>query len=539
MTDMKPTIETKKRLSVIWILPIVALVIGVWMVVHTKLSQGPVIIISFDTAEGVVAGKTKVKYLNVDMGQVEAVALNESKDGVLLHVQLDPEARELLKQDSEFWVVRARIGAGNVSGLGTLLGGAYIEFSPGVEDVLAHRFKGLETPPMTASGSPGLRLNLYSDQAGSVGAGDSVLYNGYKVGRVESMRFDGERQQVHYDVFIDAPYDQLVHSSVRFWNVSGVELNASANGIEVLTGSLDTVLFGGIAFGVPEGVQKGDALENGAEFQLYAKYSDIQEQPFTYHLDYVMEFKQSLRGLSVGAPVEYRGIPIGYVKDILFDEVMRGEGVSERQDRPIPVLISIEPGRVGLPDSAESVETMRASIVRNVAGGLRGSLETGSLITGSLFINIDYRPNEPDAEIEELLGYQSIPTVHTGLDKIEEQVSSFLTKVNDLPLDETVMAVNGMMTTMKDTLESMDLLVKDIRSEQVGAELTQTLEETQNMLRSFGPGSSAYQAIESSMRKLNETLYNVESLTRTLNDAPNALVMPTNYPTDPQPGANN
>ena len=539
MTDMKPKIETKKRLSVIWILPIVALAIGVWMVVHTKMSKGPVITISFETAEDVVAGKTKIKYLNVNMGQVEDVTLNVAKDGVVVSVQLNPEAKDLLMKDTEFWVVRARVGAGNVSGLGTLLGGAYIELSPGTSNTKQHAFTGLETPPLTPVGAPGVKLNLYSDKAGSVSAGDAVLYNGYKVGRVEGMGFDEERKQVHYDLFIDAPFDQLVNSSVRFWNVSGVEMNASASGIEVLTGSLDTVLFGGIAFAIPDGLETGEPLENGAEFYLYDTYSDMQDQPFTYHVDYVMEFKQSLRGLVPGAPVEYRGIPVGYVKDIMFDDVMAKEGTDYEDNRPIPVLISIEPGRVGLPDSEESVQIMKSSIVRNVEAGMRGSLETGSIITGSLFINIDYRADAAPAKLGEMLGYPSIPTVQVGLDKLEAQISSFLTKVNDLPLDETMTAINGTMTAMTDTLNSMDSLVQDIHQQKVGAEIVKTLEDTQRMMRMVGPGSSAYQAFEGSMNKLNETLYNVEALTRTLNDAPNALVIQMNHPEDPQPGANN
>ncbi|WP_162026263.1 MULTISPECIES: intermembrane transport protein PqiB [unclassified Lentimonas] len=537
---MKPKIETKKRLSVIWILPIVALVIGIWMVVHTKMSKGPVITISFETAEGVVAGKTKIKYLNVNMGQVEDVTLNQDMDGVLLTVQLDPEAKHLLREDTDFWVVRARVGGGSVSGLGTLLGGAYIELSPGEKAIGKHdAFSGLETPPLTPTGAPGLKLNLYSDKAGSVSAGDVVLYNGYKVGRVEGMGFDEQRKQVHYDVFIDAPFDQLVNSSVRFWNVSGVEINASASGIEVLTGSLDTVLLGGVAFGIPDGLEDGGPVDNDAEFKLFDTYSDMQEQPFYHHLNYVMEFEQSLRGLLPGAPVEYRGIPVGYVKDILFDEVMAEEASDSEDNRPIPVLIRVEPGRVGLPDTKESVEIMKASIARNVEAGMRGSLETGSMITGSLFINIDYRTDAAPASLGATMGYATIPTVQVGLDKLEEQISSFLTKINSLPLDETMSAINGTMTAMTDTLNSMDSLVQDIHDQKVGAELVKTLEDTQRILRSFGPGSSAYQSIEGSMNKLNETLYNVEALTRTLNDTPNALVLPMNYPEDPQPGANN
>lgn len=257
MTDIvKPAVDKRKRISAIWIIPILALVIGVWMVVDTKMSQGPVITISFENAEDLVANKTKVQYLNVAVGEVESVVLNEQKDGVLVTVQMDPRARSLLKSDSEFWVVRARVGLGNVSGLGTLLGGAYIELSPGESKDPSFSYVGLETPPLTPLGAPGVRLTLWSSKAGSVSTGDAVLFNGYRVGRIEATDFDETRKQVRYDVFIDAPYDSLVNTGVRFWNISGINFKASASGIDFRTGSMDTILLGGVAFGVPEGANR-------------------------------------------------------------------------------------------------------------------------------------------------------------------------------------------------------------------------------------------------------------------------------------------
>ena len=279
MTDMKPSIDKGKRFSVIWIIPIVALVIGLSMVVQTKLSEGPTITISFDSAEGLEAGKTKVEFLNVVMGLVTDITLNPGFDGVLVTLELDPKAKTMLREDTRFWVVRARVGEGSISGLGTILSGAYIEISPGEGEQGRRDFIGLESPPLTALGAPGVKLTLYTDQAGSVSTGDSILYNGYKVGRVEGMVFDSEKVQIRYDVFIDAPYDKLVTSTVRFWNTSGINFKASAEGLDVRTGSLKTILLGGVAFGVPDGLTAGEPVENGAEYKLYKNLSDMEKQP--------------------------------------------------------------------------------------------------------------------------------------------------------------------------------------------------------------------------------------------------------------------
>ncbi len=538
MTDItKPTIDKGKRLSVIWIIPIVALALGLWMVIHTKMSEGPLIHVSFDTAEGIVAAKTKVKYLNVEVGQVEDVDLNDSMDGVVAAVRIDHDAKHLLFKDTQFWVVRARVGAGSVSGLGTLLGGAYLELSPGKEKTKHFEYVGLETPPLTPAGAPGITLDLYSKQAGSVSTGDAILYNGYKVGRVEAMEFDEEQDLVRYDLFIDAPYDQLVNDAVRFWNVSGISVKASAGGVDIKTGSLDTILLGGVAFRLPDGVEAGASVENGADFKLYDSYDALQEQPYEHSIEYVVEFSQSLRGLLPGAPVEYRGIPIGSVKRIMATELMSNP--NEQRGAPIPVLISIEPGRLGLPDTQASVDLVKNDLIESVPLGMRASLETGSIITGSLYINIDYYDNAASAQIDEFNEYTLIPSVETGLARIEQQLSDFLTKVNALPIEKTMHSVDNLVITMTEMLESVDKLLNDRNTKKLSAEMIETLTAVREILDGLSPDGQMFQSAEGSMNKLNQTLYNLDELTRTLSDKPNALILPTNFPSDPLPGANN
>jgi paraquat-inducible protein B len=531
----KPTINERNRFSVIWIVPLVALVLGLWMVVDKKMSEGPLVVVSFKTAEGIVAGNTKVKYLNVEVGQVEAISLNDSMNGVLASVRIDHDAKHLLYKDTQFWVVRARVGAGNVSGLSTLLGGTYLELSPGREKAAHLEYIGLETPPLTPAGAAGIKLNLYSEQAASVSTGDAVLYNGYKVGRVEGMGFDEAQRLVHYDLFIDAPFDQLVNGAVRFWNVSGISVNASASGIDIKTGSLDTILLGGVAFRLPDGVEAGAPVEDGADFKLYNNYAALQEQPYEYSLEYVVQFSQSLRGLLPGAPVEYRGIPIGSVTRIMPTALLADP--EQQRGAAIPVLIKIEPGRFGLADTQASVDLIKHSLTESVDQGLRASLETGSLITGSLFINIDYYDDISSAELGEFDHYSLIPSVETGFARIEQQLSDFLTKVNALPIEQTMQHFDGMVTSMSELLESVDELLNDRNTQKLSAEMTATLKDVRKILRGLSPDGQIFQSVEGSVSKINQTLYNLDELTRTLTDKPNALILPTKFPSDPLPGA--
>ncbi len=418
MTTAQPEIKEGWQFNTIWIIPLVALVLGIYMVIHTFMTEGPDITIAFKTAEGLTAGKTKIKYRNVQMGLVTEVELTEDYEGVIVHVKMDLQAKPLLREDTEFWVVTARIGLGNISGLDTLLSGAYIELAPGAGEPGKRRFTALERPPLTPAEAPGLRLTLLSERATSVSTGDVVLYKGYRVGRVESTEFDSEIRKVRYMIFIDAPFHELVDSSVRFWNYSGVTLYAGAEGFQVSTGSLETVLLGGVAFAHPPGIPAGEAVEPEAEFKLYDDYNAILENPFRHGMYYVVSFAQSLKGLLPGAPVEYRGIPVGRVERLLVKEMINeqaGKGV-EGTGEPIPVLIYVEPGRMSLPDRAASLDVMRHAISTGVRNGMRATLDTGNLLTGAKYIGIDYFDVQEEAQVGQWQQYTTIPTIGGGFD---------------------------------------------------------------------------------------------------------------------------
>lgn len=534
MTANKPSLDKRKRLPVIWFIPVLALALGVWMVVQAKLSEGPKITIQFDTADGITAEKTKIRYLNVEAGMVTDVKLTEDKQSVLVSVELVPQAAELLRENTQFWVVRARVGAGSVSGLGTLLGGAYIELSPGEGALGKLHYVGLETPPQSPVGAPGVKVKLYADKAGSVSTGDAVLYNGYNVGVVEAMSFDETKGMVRYDLFVDAPFNRLVTDTVRFWNISGFQMKASASGIEVQTGSMDTIMFGGVSFGVPEGAQAGTPVRDGTEFELYDNFAAIQEEPYVHGVDYVMAFEQSLRGLLPGAPVEYRGIEVGRVKRIMIDEMLEDK---EAVNVPIPVLVTVEPGRFGMTDSKESVDRMKGNMHRSVERGLRGTLQTGNLITGSLYISVDYRSDIEPAEVGDYKGYPMIPTVSTGLKKIEEQVSSLLEKLNDLPLEGTLEMIDDTMLALTNTLNSINAIVSDSGTQEIPAEVSKTLAEIRKVLGGLSSDSPLYQDAQAGLSKLYDVLYNLDQLSHTVKEQPNSLLFNPKLPADPVPGA--
>ncbi len=537
VTTEQADITQGRKFSGIWLIPILALALGIYMVVDNLMNEGPEIDIAFTTAEGLEQGKTKVKYRDVDMGMVQDVRLNDNFDGVIATVKLDRQALPLLRADTRFWVVTARVGVDNVSGLDTLLSGAYIQLAPGAGEEGARTFTGLEKPPVTPADAPGLRLSLTSDHASSVSAGDTVLYKGYKVGRVESMEFNPTDKLVHYQIFIDAPYHDLVNSSVRFWDGSGIAMSADANGFSVQTGSLESIVFGGVSFGLPEGVGEGEPVSENTDFKLYASYKDILENPFHFGTHYVVTFSQSIKGLLPGAPVEFRGIQIGRVERVMFKE---GQALMLKSDKegtgaPIPVLLYIEPGRMELPDKEDSIAVLQKGVTRGVAGGLRATMESGNLITGSKYISFDFYPDTPPATEGSFLGYTTIPTIETGFAQIAQTTQSILATIDALPLGDTVAGANKAIGSLNESLASLQTIMANQSTQQLPAQLDETLKELKDAISSLTPNSGPYQSLNSSLLSLNRTLGNLESLTRTLSAQPNAVLVPINQTPDPIP----
>jgi paraquat-inducible protein B len=418
------------------------------------------------------------------------------------------------------------VGRAGVSGLGTLLSGGYIQIAPGESEVMRRSFVGLEEPPVTPAGTPGIRITLTAARAGSVSAGDPVLFKGYTVGRVETEKFDPERQLLSYDVFIDAPYDKKLTHRHRFWDVSGVSAKAGADGIEVNLPALETLLIGGVEVGLPTGVGPGRPIDPGEEFQLYDSFDAVNERPYRYSLQYVVRFPQSVRGLSPGAPVEYRGIRLGQVERIMLSEIATGGG----RGVAIPVLIRLEPARIEMPDSPEGVERFRETIETAVGNGLRASLSTGNLLTGALFVTMDIYPNAEKDGLGEFADVQTIPTVPSGLEGIAQKVTVLLDKLNELPLDDTVARAEQL-------LASVDRLVASPDMQRLPQALEEAVVELRATLASLSADSELQNRLMPTITELERTLASLRQVLDTIDEQPNALIFNREYREDPRPPA--
>ncbi|AFJ47568.1 intermembrane transport protein PqiB [Shimwellia blattae] len=527
-----------KHWSPVWIFPIVTALIGAWILFYHYSHQGPEVTLITTSAEGIEGGKTTIKSRSVDVGIVESAVLTDDLLHVEIKARLKSGMEKLLHGDSVFWVVKPQIGREGVTGLGTLLSGAYIELQPGVKGEKPGRYELLDSPPLASPDAKGIRIVLESDKAGQLNPGDPVLFRGYQVGSVETSTFDPNKRDMNYQLFIKAPYDRLVTNNVRFWKDSGISVDLSSSGMRVEMGSLTTLFSGGVSFDVPTGLSVGEPVENKTAFKLYDDARSIADSLYTQHIDFLLFFKDSVRGLQIGAPVEFRGMRLGTVVSVPFNVPGLHQDVGD--DYRIPVLIRLEPERL----ASEFGETPKMDQFNNLLmRGLRASMKTGNLLTGALYVDVDFYPKEPKLkEIKTVAGYNVIPTVSGGLAQIQQKLMDTLDKINNMPvnplLEQATSTLSESQKTMRDmqqTLANVNRLTASPEMQKLPADMQNTLLELNRSLQGFQPGSAAYNKMVADMQRLDQVLRELQPVLRTINQKSNALVFEAKDKPDPQP----
>ncbi|MDP2537849.1 intermembrane transport protein PqiB [Alteromonas stellipolaris] len=538
-------ITSTKSISRIWIIPILVVVVGGWMVYQQWKNQGPLITIELQSATGIEVNKTPIKVRDLDVGQVKKITLKPDLDGVLVTARIDANASHLLTDKSDFWVVAPRISFSEVSGLNTLLSGSYIAMAANDSGKEQLNFIALERPPVTPAGTPGLHVILQSDDEFAYKPGDPIIYKGFKVGEFEDAVFNIEERVVYYDAFIEAPYHKLVTENTRFWDVSGVKLKLESSGVKMETGSLETLLANGITFGVPEGVQIGERVVENASFTIYGDVTTASNARYKLAAEYVLLVDESVRGLTVGAPVEYRGIEIGNVMAINSFPAVEGN-ILER-DYPIPVIINIYPGKVRQPDTEEGLNAIKQTMRNWLRKDLRATLRMGNVLTGGLFVDLQHVSKPDDSnEIAMLNGYEVIPTVSNEFTQITQKADAILDKINQLPLGDMVSNVLLAVEDMKLAAQSVetasddfDVLIANVDTELLNTNLNQVLLSLDSLLKNYSEGGLSQSEIKETVDTMQDTMRNLQPLLLKLNQSPNSLIFTDSNSSGIEPKAKN
>jgi paraquat-inducible protein B len=488
ITQAKVVTKKKTHLSLVWLIPLVAAGVAAWVTAAKIMSEGPKITIRFKSAEGLEAGKTKVRYNGVDVGTITDIRLADDHKAVVTTAEMAPKTESFFVEDSQMWVVRPRISGANISGLGTLISGAYIGLEIGSSPKQKHDFVALENPPIVTIDAPGRYFVLKTPDLGSLDTGTPLFFRRLQVGQVVSYKLDPDGKTFTVKAFVHAPYDQFVNSDTRFWHASGIDFSLSATGVTVQTQSVLSILIGGIAFETPATGAALQPAEANAEFQLYANRVDAFKPPARDPQTYVLVFKQSVRGLSPGAPVEFRGIPVGEVVE------MSAQVDMEAKEFSVPVLIRLDPQRLGvrLEDvGPEGLEPARRKLIDSlVAHGFRAQLRSGSLLTGSLYVTFDAFPNAAPATVDWSRTPVELPTTPSSMEALEGSIVAILNKLEKLPLDqigsEATKAIADLRITLASATKTLDSADKVIAPNQdLGPDLGATLNEVSRAARSI------------------------------------------------------
>lgn len=541
----EPELRPARRLSWFWLLPLVAAVLGLWLVKRHFDDIGEIVQVSLPSAEGLSVGKTEVRCRAVKIGELESISLTDELE-VELELRIKPRHLHLLREDSQFWVVKARISGGSVSGLATVFSGAYIELDPGVGERGERSFVGLENPPPTPNSVPGLRLELVTEDPGVVDVDSGIYFKNNLVGKVESRIFNPSREEVTLGIFIEDRYRNLVNTNSFFWGVSGLQVRVGAQGVDVELPSLSSLLKGQVAFGLMEGEVDGEEITDGYVFRLFKNLDDAEAHSFESEGEFLLLFEQSVRGLTVGASVEFRGLKVGRVSEISYGLVSNGS------DQQTPVLVQLNKRLLQKHFPPELLDEGGGGIEKALQKGLRASLKSSNLLTGQRFVDLDYYPDEEMVSMAFLDSYLVLPTVETGLGQLEERVTEVVEKINDVPikslvnqLEATTLAAQNTLHIMNEKLEStgpvllesqatlaemkaslasLNQILKAESTQSIPDDVRDTLAQINQTLKPLSNDGVVYGDLRRTMDELRSATRSIERLTETISDKPNSLL---------------
>jgi len=524
--DLPPVVVAPRRryrFQLIWIVPAMALLIGGWLALRAVMERGPVATISFATAEGLEAGKTRIRYKDVDIGLVKEVTLAPDRNRVLVTAQFLKRAEPFLVADTRFWVVRPRFTGGQLTGIGTLLSGAYIGVDVGKSTDEAREFVGVEVAPVVTAGLPGRQFLIHAKDIGSLDIGSPVFYRRLKVGEVVAYALDQDGAGVGLKIFVSAPYDQYVAPTTRFWNASGIDLTLDASGLRVQTQSAMALLVGGLAFETPPSESAPGRAAVNSTFVLHRDRAEAMKAPDGHMQVYVMNFKESLRGLSPGAPVDFRGIVVGEVLSLGVEYDPQHEWFH------FPVYVAIYPERIAIRRTATGARRDAAADARRVNDGLlkamaergfRAQLRTGNLLTGQLYIALDFFSDAKKIALNPAAVPPEFPSVNASLDDLQASLGRILKELERVPFSDIA-------DDARQALKGLDILVRRLDAE-VAPEAQKALAGLRSALanveRTLAADAPAVADIRSAAREIEHAAQAVRSLADTLDRQPEALL---------------
>jgi paraquat-inducible protein B len=508
----------RRRFSFVWLIPLVALGIAGYFGYRTILERGPLLTLRFSTAEGLADGQTQVKNKAVQLGTVEGIDLSPDNNSVIVRVRMNHVGERFLNSHARFWVVRPRLTPGDLSGFETLVSGAYIAVDPGMPGGTYQKdFVGLEEPPGVRSNEPGRTYLLMADNIGTLDTGSPVYYRDVQVGEVLGYDLGNGLGPVKVNVFVHAPWDDLVKPGTRFYDSSGIIAELQGGGFHIEFQSLSAVLTGAVTFELPQEAQGQPPAEGDSTFKLYGSEADAEAAGFQTNVKVVAYFESSVAGLAKGAPVDILGIQVGQVTDVKLLMDPR-TGMAK-----VRVAMDLQPERVVGVNGPALREAVPEDVVRRmVAQGTRAELDTASFVTGQKIVSLTKVTGAARARVTMEGNALVVPSENGGLDATIANLSDITGKIDKMPLQQIGENVNRLLITTNHTVASTNV-------QQTLQALTKTLDTANETLgtvnEDYGTDSDFQRSLAQLLAEAQDTLRSVKQLTDYLNRNPQSLLL--------------
>ena len=520
-------LRPRRWFSWVWIVPVVAAAIVIGLAIRGLADRGPLITISFTDAEGLQAGETRVRHKDVDLGTVESVFLTPDMSRVVVQARMRRSASSHLTSGTRFWIVRPRVGFGGISGLSTLVSGAYIEMYPGTGDP-ERDFLGVDDPPAIISDAPGRSFTLRAGDLGSLVGGSEIAYRGVPVGEVEGFALDRERHQIEIYAFIRAPYESLVHPESRFWNSGGVDVSVGVQGLRFRASSWQQLVSGGVSFDTPDDVLAKPPSDGGSVFRLYDTQSDALQDPRGPTLNYKVDFTGTAAGgVGPGTTVQLLGAGVGQVTaaHLQYDD--------SAQLMLTNVTLQIDPNRIEIVhrhggDAGDPVAAFGTRMQKLVASGLRAQVTTANFLTGVKVVSLDIVKDAPPARIEQKDGYAQLPS--GGSADIADILASVKSIVHHIDTVTAGPELGHAISELDRSLTNLDHITTDVQPQikPLIDSLRETADAAQRTLQAathmLGSSASSGTDLPRLIRELTEAARSIRALTDYLDQHPEALL---------------
>jgi len=528
-TDQGPPearLRPRRWFSWIWVAPLLAALIVIWLAIRALVDRGPMITISFSDAEGIQAGDTKIRHKDVDLGTVDSIYLTRDMSRVIVRARMRRSVTSHLTANTRFWIVRPRVGIGGISGLSTLVSGSYIEMYPGAGEP-SRSFAGLDDPPALTPDTPGRSFTLHTDDLGSLTGGSPISYRGVPVGEVEGFQLDASGKQINIYAFVRAPYEKFVTSQTRFWNSGGIDVAVGVQGLRFRASSWQQLISGGVSFDAPDVALNATESDAGTAFRLYENQYDAQRDPRGSKLVYRVKFEGGAGDVGPGTSVQLQGAEVGQVTEarLQFDDA--SQGLITR------ITLEIDPSRVEIIHrranaAGDPAANFAAGIEKLVGRGLRAHLVAANFLTGGKVVALDMVHDAPPARIEQIEGFSELPT--TSATDISALLASAQSVLHHIDAATAGPELGHAIKELDRTLSNLDQVTAEVEPQikPLMAALRETAESAQRTLQAannvLGTSAASGTDLPRLIRELTETARSLRELTDYLDRHPESLI---------------